>query len=122
MSAKTIVFAIAITLVLSSSLGIFSLSQIEEELIGAKIRLEEGLEAVKKKSYKFNENVRWEEIKAAGFRTNEKSWQAFMQVCERLVFEFWNFRVYVDCEARVMWTYADPSNPDSEIYYVMFTD
>jgi hypothetical protein len=121
MSGKVLVIGLALVLAVSTSLGIFPWDQIEE-IIGAKIELEERLEAVTKKSCSLSENVRWEEIKAAGFILTEKSWEAFAQICERLVFEFWDFKVYVDLEARVMWTYADPTNPDSEIYYVQFAD
>lgn len=116
-----LVLGLALALVVSTSLGLFTWDQVEE-IIGAKIELTERLEAITKESCVFNENVRWEEIKATGFILTEKSWEAFAQICERLVFEFWDFKVYVDLEARVMWTYTDSSNPDSEIYYVQFAD
>lgn len=116
-----LIIGLAVVLAVSTSLGIFPWDQVEE-IVGARIELEDRLEAVTKKTCSFSENARWEEIKAAGFILKEKSWEAFVQICERLVFEFWNFRLYVDLEARVMWTYVDPSDPDSEIYYVTFTD
>lgn len=125
MDIRIVAFAFVLTVTIASSFGIISLEQVEEQIeaiIGAKIDLEDRLEAITKKSHSVNDNFRWEETKAAGFILNEKNWEVFSQICERLVLEFWNFRVYMDVEARIMWTYTDPSNPESEIYYVQFTD
>ena len=121
-SSIVIVLAIALVLVLSSSFG-SPLNHVKEELLGFEMKLEEGLEIIKYKSYKVCNNVRWDEMKAAGIRLTEESWKGFLQICERLVFEFGNLQLYVDLEARVMWVYSAPSNEraDTEIYYVQFT-
>jgi len=122
-SSIVIVLAVVVVLVLSSSFGISSLNQVEEELLGFKMELEEGLEIIKNKSYQVCNNVRWDEMKAAGIKLTQESWKGFLQICERLVFDFGNLQLYVDFEARVMWVYSDPSNRavDTEVYYVQFT-
>ena len=121
MRNKVLILGLVLVLTVSTSLGLLPWDQVED-IIGAKIGLQDRLEAITKKSYTFTENARWEEIKATGLILTEKSWEAFAQICERLVFELWDFKIYIDLEARVMWTYADSSNPESEIYYVQFTD
>lgn len=122
-SSAVIVLAVALVLVLSSSLGISSLNQAEEELIGVEVKLEEGLEIIKSKSHKICSNVKWSEIKAAGIKVAETSLKGFLQICERLTLNLGNLQIYVDLEARVMWVFSDSSNEeaDTEVYYVQFT-
>lgn len=122
-SSIVIVLAVALVLVLSSSLHISSLNQIEEELVGVKMKLEEGLEIIKSKSYKICGNVKWNEMQAAGIKITETGLKGFVQICERLVLNLGNLQIYVDLEARVMWVYSDSSNEgaNTEVYYVQFT-
>ena len=118
-----IVLAVVSVLVLSSSLHIFSLGQVEEELVSIKMKFEEGLEIIKSRSYKICSNVRWNEMQAAGIKITETSLKGFFQICERLALNLGNLQIYADFEARVMWVYSDPSNrgADTEVYYVQFT-
>lgn len=118
-----IVAVLAIALVLSSSVGIFSINNIKDNLSDVQMKLEEGLEIIKSKSYSISSSVKWTEIKAAGIKTTETSLKGFLQICERIALNLGNFKVYADFEARVMWVYADTSNvgADSEVYYLRFT-
>ena len=120
-SSTVVVLAVALVLVLSSYGGI-SLNQVTDELVGATVKLEEGLEIIKSRSYEISGNVKWNEIKAAGIKVTETSLKGFLQICERLALDFGNLRIYVDLEARVTWVYSDPSNEeaDTEVYYVQF--
>jgi hypothetical protein len=122
-TAIVAVLVIALVLSLSSSLGIFSLNKIEDKLSSVQMKLEEGIELIKSKSYSICSNVEWTEIQAAGIKITETSLKGFLQICERIALSLGNFKVYADFEARVMWVYADPSNAgaDSEVYYVTFT-
>ena len=122
-SSMIVMLVLALLLVLSSSLGILSLDQVEEKLPDIKIKLEEGLEIIKTKSYDICSHAKWNEIKAAGVKTTETSLKGFLQICERLVFDIGNLQIYADLEARVMWVYSDSSNggTDTEVYYVQFT-
>jgi len=122
-SSAIVILAVASMLVLSSSLGISSLKQVGEELVGVKTKFEEGLEIVKSESYEVCTNVKWTEMKAAGIKMTETSLKGFLQICERLVLNLGNLQIFVDLEARVMWIYSDSSNggADTEAYYVQFT-
>ena len=122
-SSIVVVLAVASMLILSSYLGVSSLNQVEEELVGVKIKLEEGLELIKSKSYTICGNVKWTEMQAAGIKMTETSLKGFLQICERLALNLGNLQVHADFEARVMWVYSDSSNggADTEIYYVQFT-
>jgi hypothetical protein len=112
---------LAIALVLST-VGIFSM-KIGDDLNGVKMKLEEGLEIVKSRSYSITSNVKWIEIQATGIKVTETSLKGFLQICERIALSLGNLRVYADLEARVMWVYADASSAgaDSEVYYTRFT-
>ena len=65
------------------------------------------------------ENVRFEQIKAAGVRFTKESWDTFLQICDRLVLSWGHFTVYADIEARVMFVYSTSSEPQ-DAYYVTF--
>jgi len=122
-TASTVfVLAVVLVLVLSSSLGIFSLNQVED-LVGVTLKLEEGLEIIKSRSHTISSNVKWNEIKAAGIEVTETSLKGFLQICERLALDLGNLQIYLDVEARVMWVYSDPSTEeaDTEVYYIQFT-
>ncbi|MEM2129054.1 MAG: hypothetical protein QXZ70_00495 [Candidatus Bathyarchaeia archaeon] len=118
-----IVAVLAIALVLSSSVGIFSINNIGDKFSNIEMRLEEGIEIIKSKSYSISSSVKWTEIKAAGIKTTETSLKGFLQICERIAVNLGNFKVYADFEARVMWVYDGASNvgADSEVYYLKFT-
>lgn len=120
--STVVVLAVVLVLVLSSSLRIFSMNQVED-LVGVTMKLEEGLEIVKSRSYEICSNVKWNEVKAAGIKTTETSWKGFLQICERFSMNLGNLRIYVDFEARLMWVYSDPSveGSDTDVYYVQFT-
>ena len=122
-SSIVVVLAVALVLVLSFSLGISSPKQVEEELVGVKMKFEEGLEIIKSRSYKICSNVRWNEMQAAGIKITETSLKGFFQICERLALNLGNLQIYADFEARVMWVYSDSSDrgADTEVYYVQFT-
>jgi hypothetical protein len=87
-------------------------------------KLNDGIEIVKAKSIEIAQNLRLEEIMAAGFKVTETSLEGFMQICDRLKAEFGPITVYADVGARVMFVYADPSNKnvDKEVNYVQFSD
>jgi len=122
MDTKILALVAAVALILVSSVFGFSLPreavEVAEELTG--INLNEGSEIIRNRSYQICHNLRWEEIQAAGMKTTELSWNGFLQVCERLIFDLGNLQVYIDLEARIMFVY-DPSEADSEAYYVQFT-
>ena len=109
---------LAMAIVLSFSILIPQL----QDMFGVKISWEEAIEFIKRTDHPINENMRWQEIKAAGIKVTETSWKGFLQICERLVIDFGNFRIYIDGEARIIWVWADPSAPESEkeAYYVQF--
>lgn len=118
-----IIFVLALAIVLSSIFGISLPKQVEEELVGVRMKYEEGLEIIKSKSNMICSNVKWSEMQAAGIKITQTSLNGFLQICERLVVSLGNLRIYADFEARVMWVYSDPSNEeaDTEVYYVQFT-
>ena len=104
----------------------FAISQVISTTIWGsrplEIAFDKGIEIVKNRGYLFNNNFHWNEIKVAGIKVNEESWKGFLQICERLVGDFGNFKIYVDAEVRVMWVYTDPdaNEADKEAYYVQF--
>ena len=117
---STTLFALAVAVALIASMvsGIPLLDQ----LIAFKATLDEGIEIVKNRGYNINDNLKWNEIKAAGIKITEKSWKGFLQICERLAVDFGQVQIYLDLEARVMFVYADPAGneSDKEAYYVQF--
>lgn len=110
--------AVAIVLIASTILG-FPLLDLMTRF---EIDLDEGIEIIRNESYEISTNLKWNKIKAAGIEVTEKSWKGFLQICERLVMDFGNARIYLDLEARVMFVYADPtaSQSEKEAYYVQF--
>lgn len=83
--------------------------------------LDEKIQIITKKGYQVCSNLKFEDIKAAGVRITQVSWEGFLQNCERLVLQFGNLRVYFDIEARVMFIYSDPTTIGSqEVQYVQF--
>lgn len=109
----TLIIAIVSSMVISTT--IFGMQPLD-------VAFEEGVEIIRSQGYPINENISWNEIKAAGIKVTETSWKGFGQFCERFVAEFGNFKVYIDAEVRVLWVYADPtaSQADTEAYYVQF--
>ena len=122
-SIAIVMLAVALLLALSSALGISSPKQVEEELVGVKMKFEEGLEIIRSKSYRICNNVKWNEMQAVGIKITETSLKGFFQICKRLALNLGNLQIYADVEARVMWVYSDTSNGgvDTEAYYVQFT-
>jgi len=122
-SIAIVMLAVALVLALSSVLGISLPKQVEEELVGVKMKFEEGLEIIKSRSYRICSNVKWNEMQATGIEITETSLKGFFQICERLALNLGNLQIYVDFEARVMWIYSDSSNggADTEVTYVQFT-
>lgn len=51
-------------------------------------------------------------------KATEMGIDGFMQVCERLAFDFGKLRVYADIECRLLWVCSEADN--SEVYYVQF--
>lgn len=83
--------------------------------------IEQKIEVLTKKGYQLSSNVRLEDIKATGLRLTQESWDGFVQICERLVLQLGNLRVYFDIEARVMFVYSEQTAVVSqEAYYVQF--
>jgi len=111
---SSILIVLAIAIVLASTFGISLPKQVEERLVGVKMKLEEGLEIITNKSYMVCDNTKWSEIKAAGVKRTETSLKGFLQICERLAFNLGNLQVYADVEARIMWVYADTSNEGAD--------
>jgi hypothetical protein len=97
---------------MSSALGINVLQNL-------KLTIDKGIEIIQKKGYVICENVKFEEIKAAGLKISEISWEAFLQLCERIYVNLGKLKVYLDFEARVMFVYSD-STETPEVYYVQF--
>jgi hypothetical protein len=121
-AAVAFVLAMAIGLSLSSSLGIYSLSDLQNKLADIPKTFEEGLQIIETKTYNICHNVKWREIKAMGVKITETAFKGFLQLCERLVLNLGSLRIYADVEARVMWVYSNPSNSgaDSDVCYVQF--
>lgn len=86
---------------------------------GVKMKIDDGIQIISKKGYQITENVRFEEIKATGVRFTEESWDAFLQICDRLVLSWGHLTVYADLEARVMFVYSK-SSETQDAYYVTF--
>jgi hypothetical protein len=107
-----IMFAIALILTIQFVLGVDLWS-------AAQMKITEGIEIVAKKGYQITENVRFEEIKAAGVKFTLESWDGFLQICDRLVLSWGHLTVYADIEARVMFVYST-SSQQQEAYYVTF--
>jgi hypothetical protein len=101
----------------------FSPKILQENIETVKMKIEDGLEVISTKSYQICSNVRWSEIKAAGVKVTETSFDGFMQLCQRLALDIGNLRVYADVELRLLWVYSPSSDgtSDSEVYYVQFT-
>ena len=118
-----IVIVLAIAIVVFSTFGISLPKQIEEELAGVTVKLGEGIEIIRSRSYEICSSVKWNEIKAAGIKVTETSLKGFLQICERLALDLGDLQIYVDVEARVMWVYSDSSKEeaDTEAYYLQFT-
>jgi len=93
-----------------------------DELYGLKMSLNDGIEIIENKGYFTSGNVKWDEIRAAGVRITEQSWESFLQICERLAIDLGQVQIYLDLEARIMFVYANPANHESEneVYYVQF--
>ena len=110
-------------LILYLSFDIALPDQVEQELAGVKMKIEDGVEIIKSKSYQICSNAKWSEIQTAGAKITETGLKGFFQICERLALNLGNLQIYVDFEARVMWVYSDTSNEgaDTEAYYVQFT-
>jgi hypothetical protein len=109
---------VVVALVTCTLLGI----PLFNELSSLRTTLDESVEIVESEGYWISYNVKWNEIKATGIKLTEKSWKGFLQVCERLAVNFGYLQIYLDLEARVMFVYANPSDPqsDREAYYVQF--
>lgn len=104
--------AVAVVLVIQFVLGVDLWS-------AAKMKIADGIQIISKRGYQLIENVRFEEIKAAGVRFTEDSWDAFLQICDRLVLSWGHLTVYADLEARVMFVYST-SSETQDAYYVTF--
>jgi hypothetical protein len=83
------------------------------------MKINDGIQVISKKGYQITENVKFEQIKAAGIKFTQESWNAFLQICDRLVLSWGHLTVYADIEARVMFVYSASSQPQ-EAYYVTF--
>jgi hypothetical protein len=106
------IVVIAIVLVIQLGLGVdlWSIAQ---------MKISDGIQIISKKGYQITENVRFEQIKAVGIKLTKESWDAFLQICDRLVLSWGHLTVYADIEARVMFVYNTSSQPQ-EAYYVTF--
>jgi len=82
-------------------------------------KISDGIEIISKRGYQINENISFEQIKAVGIKLTQESWEAFLQICDRLVLSFGHLTVYADIEARVMLVYDTSSQPQ-QAYYVTF--
>jgi len=107
-----VMVAIAIVLVIQFGLGVDLWS-------AAQMKISDGIQMISRKGYQIVENVKFEQIKAAGIKVTKESWDAFLQICDRLVLSFGHLTVYADIEARVMFVYNTSSQPQ-EAYYVTF--
>jgi hypothetical protein len=107
-----VIVAIAIVLVIQFGLGVDLFS-------AAQIKINDGIQIISKKGYQIAENVTFEQIKAAGIKVTMESWDAFLQICDRLVLSWGHLTVYADIEARVMFVYNTSSQPQGA-YYVTF--
>jgi hypothetical protein len=85
----------------------------------AKMKIADGVQIVSQKGYQICENIRFEQIKAAGVKFTQQSWDGFLQICDRLVLSIGHLTVYADLEARVMFVYSDPTQ-QQQAYYVTF--
>lgn len=103
---------IAVVFVLQFVIGIDVIGQ-------TRMKIDEGIQIISKKGYQITENVSFEQIKAAGIKLTQQSWEAFLQICDRLVLSFGHVTVYADIEARVMFVY-DASSQPQQAYYVTF--
>jgi hypothetical protein len=83
------------------------------------MKMTEGIQIISKKGIQVLENVKFEQIKTAGIRLTQQSWEAFLQICDRLVLSLGHLTVYADIEARIMFVY-NPSSQPQEVYYVTF--
>jgi hypothetical protein len=83
------------------------------------MKINDGIQIISKKGYQITENVKFEQIKAAGIELTKESWEAFLQICDRLVLSFGHITVYADIEARGMFVY-NPTPQPTEVYYVTF--
>lgn len=108
---KYSVVALSFFMILQFGLGIDLWS-------AAKMKVEDGIQVITQKGYQVCENVRIEQIKAAGIKFTQESWDGFLQICDRLVLSLGQLTVYADIEARVIFVYGDST--DSQAYYVTF--
>jgi hypothetical protein len=106
-----LVVVVAIVLTIQLGLGVDLLSTV-------KTKVTDGIQIILEKGYDLCEYVKFDQIKAAGIKLSEKSWDAFLQICDRLVLNFGQVKVYADIEARVMFVYGDSSQ--QEVYYATF--
>jgi len=112
-SSLTFIVAVAMTIIfLQVVVGIDVLNSVQ-------MKIEEGIEIISKKGFQLVETVRFEQIKAAGVKLFPQSWEAFLQICDRLVANLGFLTVYADIEARVMFVYNTSPQPQ-EVYYVTF--
>jgi hypothetical protein len=107
-----LIVVIAIVLVIQFGLGVDLWS-------ATQMKISDGIQIISKKGYQIAENVTFEQIKAAGIKVTKESWDAFLQICDRLVLNWGHVTVYADIEARVMFVYNTSSQPQ-EAYYVTF--
>lgn len=105
-------FAIALVLTIQFALGIDLWS-------ATQMKIADGIQIISKKGYQIAENLRFEQIKAAGIKLTAESWDGFLQICDRLVLSLGHLTVYADIEARVMFVY-NTSPQEQEAYYVTF--
>jgi hypothetical protein len=107
-----VIVVIAVLLIIQLGLGVDLLTRTQ-------MKISEGIQIISRKGYQIMENVRFEQIKAVGIKITQESWDAFLQICDRLVLNFGHLTVYADLEARVMFVYNTSSQPQ-EAYYVTF--
>jgi hypothetical protein len=107
-----VMVAMAIVLVIQFGLGVDLWSAVQ-------MKVSDGIQIISEKGYQITENVKFEQIRATGIELTKESWEAFLQICDRLVLSFGHLTVYADIEARVMFVYNVTPQP-AEVYYVTF--
>ena len=117
-SSVMIVLVLSVVLSSSIALGIIEPEDVAEDFLGYVATFEEGLQIISNKSYELSTNLKWSDIKTAGVKISNMSINGFLQVCERLVLDLGNLKVYADFECRLLWVYSEANNP--EVYYVQF--
>jgi hypothetical protein len=107
-----VVVIVAIILIIQFGLGLDLWS-------AAKMKIDQGIQIISQRGYQISENIKFEQIKAAGIKITREAWDGFLQICDRLVLSLGHLTVYADIEARVMFVYNTSSQPQ-EAYYVTF--